>query len=729
MRAWFCTKFFAHWVPKVICLLLLAEWVQLSAQKLQLIDGPAARTALDNQLKSTRGAEDRAYVYFNIALEEFFVLNLDKADSLRKLGSALSLENPSLRLLNRGLLRFRQAVDMPDQEMALNLLLRHMMGLVDSFDRLNPGYDANQLNLGIRANVRLLYKMRDFFDYVGQTQQRYEFYQRKLQDYVKSGNLPAVGVCYHSLGGYYYARGEFDKAMYMYWRALEVFEPIAPAMYADAVNAIAQLYYDMGNPDRSLEFAKRGQELYAKYKGNIPEDTRYVSALLFVRVALDRQDTLTAARLMQQEYNDYPPEYLVQRILQEVELSLMLNQTRKADMLVQQAVLLEKQYSIPFYSGAGVIETDYWLARVKLAMGDGEAALAAYFKALAKARERKYLPKVMLYYRSIASLYAGRGQYERAVEMLDNYVVLRDSIDFVSYRNQVANGELAVRQESLTDRLNGLNTEKLLQDTRLRQTRVLLWIAAIGSLLFLMLAFVIYRQLQLNKSRSRELAFQKSLLEEEMKKSDQLLLNILPGDIAEELKETGQAVARSFDNVTVLFTDFVGFTSISSQLSPAELVEEIHRHFTRFDAITEQYGLEKIKTIGDAYLAVCGLPEKCDDHAERVVLAALAIRDYIGQQPSRFGIRIGVHSGPVVAGIVGVKKYAYDIWGDTVNTAARMEQKSEPGKINITGQTLERIQHRFDCTYRGKLEAKNKGQIDMYFVNGEKSVPGAPIAS
>ncbi|MFM9944626.1 MAG: adenylate/guanylate cyclase domain-containing protein [Bacteroidia bacterium] len=214
-------------------------------------------------------------------------------------------------------------------------------------------------------------------------------------------------------------------------------------------------------------------------------------------------------------------------------------------------------------------------------------------------------------------------------------------------------------------------------------------------------------------------AYLYSELDEEKQKSEDLLLNILPPEIAHELKQKGKSEARQFEHVTVLFTDFVNFTGISETLSPKELVSEIDLCFKTFDDIIEKHGLEKIKTIGDAYLAVCGMPEEDSKHAINTAQAALDIRKFIIKRKSeggKFEIRIGMHSGPLVAGIVGVKKFAYDIWGDTVNTAARMEQKSEPGKINISGATYELIKNHFTCTHRGKIEAKNKGMIDMYFV-------------
>ncbi len=241
---------------------------------------------------------------------------------------------------------------------------------------------------------------------------------------------------------------------------------------------------------------------------------------------------------------------------------------------------------------------------------------------------------------------------------------------------------------------------------------------------------MIEEDLRINKKRLEDynLNLENKVLERtralnsEKEKSDELLLNILPYNIAMELKDKGSAEAKQYNNVTVLFTDFVNFTGISERLPPTELVAAIHKSFTAFDAIMEKHGLEKIKTIGDAYLAVSGMPDENENHARQAVNAALDILEFIHQSNSLFRIRIGIHSGPVVAGIVGVKKYAYDIWGDTVNTAARMEQHSEPGKINISGATHSLLNGDFECEYRGKIPAKNKGDVDMYFVERKSEV-------
>jgi len=213
-------------------------------------------------------------------------------------------------------------------------------------------------------------------------------------------------------------------------------------------------------------------------------------------------------------------------------------------------------------------------------------------------------------------------------------------------------------------------------------------------------------------------------LEEEKKKTEELLLNILPRETADELQKFGKATARHYNQVSVLFTDFKGFTNFAENTRPEDLVSELHSYFVRFDEIIGKYYLEKIKTIGDAYMCAGGVPIRNSSNAIAITLAALEIRDYMDevcankrqQNEVPLEIRIGIHTGPLTAGVVGMKKFAYDIWGDTVNTASRMETASEPGRINVSGTTYELIKKYFECESRGKKEVKGKGSVEMYFV-------------
>jgi class 3 adenylate cyclase len=214
-------------------------------------------------------------------------------------------------------------------------------------------------------------------------------------------------------------------------------------------------------------------------------------------------------------------------------------------------------------------------------------------------------------------------------------------------------------------------------------------------------------------------------LEEEKENTDRLLHHILPGEIIQELKANGVVVPRHYESITILFTDFHGFRQIINSLEPGELVAELNEIFSNFDLIVEKYELEKLKTIGDTYMACGGLSEKSDDHAVKITYAAKEMLDYLSNKNKNSNVewllRAGINTGPIVAGIVGTNKFTYDIWGDTVNIASRMENSSGPGKINISGSTYSLVRDYFNCEYRGKLAVKGKGEVDMYFVDESRN--------
>lgn len=236
---------------------------------------------------------------------------------------------------------------------------------------------------------------------------------------------------------------------------------------------------------------------------------------------------------------------------------------------------------------------------------------------------------------------------------------------------------------------------------------------------------LLYRDLEQKViERTRTIEEQRDIIEQEKQKSDQLLFNILPRATAEELKSSGKVEPKLFEQVSILFTDFQGFSRISEQITPQELIQSLNECFLAFDEIAEKHGMERIKTIGDAYMCAGGIPVPNDHHAYSAVMTAMEIKAFVKKWSDKrqkagktvWPVRIGIHTGSVIAGVIGLKKFVYDIWGDAVNVASRMETSGEAGEINISQSTYELIHTKFRCEHRGRLAVKNRGEIDMYYV-------------
>lgn len=257
-------------------------------------------------------------------------------------------------------------------------------------------------------------------------------------------------------------------------------------------------------------------------------------------------------------------------------------------------------------------------------------------------------------------------------------------------------------------------------------------IVVIGFLqVFLFALMYLWHRVSLTKQRKiieNEFYDKNREIIDQKEKAEHLVSNLLPKQTAEELQSTGKVSSRRFRMVTVLFSDIHGFTKIVEQMNPEDLIDELDKFFMHFDSVVEKYNIEKIKTVGDAYMCAGGIPNKNRTNPIEVILAAMEIQQYMKNmkinskagKKAIWGLRIGVHTGPVIAGVVGTKKVSYDIWGDTVNTASRMESSGSVSEINISAMTYMLVRNFFICEYRGRMPVKYKGNIDMYFVKGFK---------
>jgi adenylate cyclase len=319
-------------------------------------------------------------------------------------------------------------------------------------------------------------------------------------------------------------------------------------------------------------------------------------------------------------------------------------------------------------------------------------------------------------YKGLSNVYATKGNYEKAYEYQKLYSIMVDTLKNDSYEKSIGNLRFQFDLENKEKEIVLLNSTNELKEIQLERSAISKkYLLALSGLFFVIIAGFFFQYRYVKKSHRR--------LDKERNKTEAILLNILPKETAEELKTNGFIKAKEFDLVTVLFTDFKAFSVIAENISGEKLVFSVDYYFKNFDAIIEKYNLEKIKTIGDAYMCAGGLPTENSSHSEDALKAALDILDFVKKTKEHppegvypFEIRIGLNTGPVVAGVVGTKKFQYDIWGNTVNIAARMESNSVVGKINISENTYQLLKDKYNFTYRGIIEVKNSQSLKMYFL-------------
>ena len=359
--------------------------------------------------------------------------------------------------------------------------------------------------------------------------------------------------------------------------------------------------------------------------------------------------------------------------------------------------------------------SDYlnYMSEIYLEQGEFNSALSYSSKGLELAYEFDLKEQISDASLKISQIYEAMGDTLTSYKYFKDFVAYKDSLTNIDAVQKMADirTDFEISQKQLEVDL--LNQQKRTQQIISISTGIALF------LLTLLIMGLLRRYRYINKTNK--------IIEEQKVRSDLLLLNILPAETAQELKESGKVKAKRFESVSVMFTDFQGFTLSSQDLTPEILVKSVDFYFSEFDKIIGKYGLEKIKTIGDSYMCAGGLPFPSEEHPEKMIQAAFEILEFMEESKNstklgiaHFDTRIGINTGPVVAGVVGTKKFAYDIWGDTVNVAARMESNSKPGRINISEYTYALVKDKYNCRFRGKMDVKNHGSMNMYYVTGKK---------
>ena len=560
-----------------------------------------------------------------------------------------------------------------------------------------------------------------------------------------------LGLAYalKDIGVGYYYKGKYMEALQYYNQSLQVFQYLNDNVnIAKVLSNIGIIYYDQGNDTKALDFylqSLRHAEL-SKDKVRILvalnniggvyfiKEQTYSEALAYYEKAVplceeigDKEKLGTLAVNIGSIYfnrkDDAKALFYFEKALKAYgnsELSL------NAYNAMGKVYLREAKYKLALQNHSRALtiakkidnkmsltQTYMGLGNVYKQMNELRAAIDYYHQAEKEAVEIKANHELNDLYKEMALAYANIADYQAAFKYQSLHT--EKSIEIFN-----ADQEKSIQKLQFNHDLQTKQNEINLQDLQIKKQKAFKNALIIGLGLVMIIIIVLYRDYRM-KVRTNK------LLDKQKLEIENLLLNILPQEVAYELKTTGKSTPRNYESVSVLFTDFKSFTAHAEKMSPHEVVEELNTCFIAFDEIIGRHNLEKIKTIGDAYMCAGGIPTPGEGHVFRIVAASLEIQDFIYRNNLRrkeqnlppWEIRIGINVGPVVAGVVGKKKYAYDIWGSAVNIASRMESNGMPGQINISSSVYEIIKDKYACIYRGKIYAKNVGDIDMYFIDHE----------
>ena len=495
---------------------------------------------------------------------------------------------------------------------------------------------------------------------------KYSFLSLKTSE--ELGDRKGASYAEFNIGNIYFNQHNYPEALKHYLVCLKISEELGDkADIAGTYTAIGGVYYEQDNFEEALKNYSTALKLAEEAKDNLTLAEIYIN----LGVIRDKQGNISDA------LKHY---FTALKIYEEIGINFQFSLIRNQIAMVY---MKQKKYR------------------------DASEYLN---QALAIAKASRNLEYIKLSYENWVALDSAMGNYKNAFHHNKLFLQYHDSLINDENKKQLVQQQMQYdfdKKEVLA------KAEQEIKDAHQKNIRIIFILSIFGILL---LSGGLW-------SRLRYVSRSKVIIQKEKERSEELLLNILPYEVSQELKQTGHCLAKTFSMVTVMFTDFKDFTTVSEKISAELLVDELNFCFSTFDNILQKYKLEKIKTVGDAYICVGGMPTLSHTHAFDMVKAAIEVRNFMltrkeekearGEIP--FELRIGIHTGPVVAGIVGVKKFQYDIWGDTVNLAARMESSGEAGQVNISGTTYALVKDKISCTHRGKIEAKNKGEIDMYF--------------
>ncbi len=518
----------------------------------------------------------------------------------------------------------------------------------------------------------------------------------------ESGDKQRLASSHSTIGIIYLQQGNYPAALKEGFKTLRLIEETGDkSRIAHALHNIGMIYSNQHNYSEALKNYSQAQKIFEETGDKSNLASLHHALGIIYNLTNKQQEALkefSAAMKLNEELN-----YKSWIANNHIGMGTVYYDLGKNDSALKEytsALKINEEIG----NESGMAYSYSWLGSINNKMKNYKEGKEYYSKCLKIALKNGELETIKSSYHGLAQADSGLGYFKEAFSSYQLFKTYDDSMNNEEATRKSTQEKMQYEFDKKEAAVNAEHNAEMGKQKLVRNGFVG------GFAIVLLFAGIFFRQ--------------RNKINKEKKKSDALLLNILPGEVALELKNSGESKAKAFSMVTVMFTDFKDFTIISEKLNASLLVDEIHHCFSAFDNILQKYQIEKIKTIGDAYLCASGLPVTNDNHAEEILSAAFEIRDFILRRKTEspfgslgaFELRIGIHTGPVVAGIVGIKKYAYDIWGDTVNIAARMEQNSEAGKINISGTTYELVKNKFKCEPRGKISAKNKGEIDMYFV-------------